>query len=89
MRFFCSKKSAYYRPGRVCHQFTGEFGILLPPPEDMASQTATYATAHLLVATALGGRSRYTIREADQEGYLEWFQWVGWSYLFPEELRES
>ena len=73
MRFFYMKKSTYYLLGRVHHQFTGEFGILVPPPEDMASWTATRAVTHMSVAAALGGRIRYTIQEAGQEDYLEWF----------------
>ena len=88
-RFFGLMKSVYYLLGRVRHQFTGEFGIPVPPPKDMASRTVTRAAVHLSIATVLGGRSRYIIREADREDYLEWFSRVGRLHLFSEELRES
>ena len=67
----------------------GEFDIPVPPSKDMASRAVTHATAKLSVIAALGGRSRYTIREVDREDYLEWFRRVGRPYLFFEELRES
>ena len=83
------KKFAYYLPGRVRHQFTDDFSIPLPPPEDMVSWAVTRATAQLSISTALDAWSWYTIREVSQDDYLDWFRRVGRPHLFSEELRES
>lgn len=47
-----------------------EFSISLSLLEDMESSAVTRAVAQLSVATSLGTRSRYTLREVSQDGYL-------------------
>ena len=83
------KKSAFYHPRRVHHQFAEEFSIPAPPPTNMESKAPSRALAQITSAKAYARWSWYTLREVAYEEYLGWFGQVGKLHLFREEFQEQ
>ena len=87
-KFYCMKWYACYLLGRVRHQFTDEFCIPVPPPQDMKSKATTCVWALEENVAAMACRSRYTIRSISYAEYLDWFKQARKPHLFCEELWE-